>query len=429
MDKLFRKFFLLVITLQTIVGIISGLFIVSFTDFKEIPINIYVDDLLLGGMHLDDLPTKLDDYFKGKIKNQVLSLEVDKKLYKIAFSDFDVSLDTKNTIENVKSKLPASSISLLLDRSSEKVVIKPVLNINEGKLCNKLESILKVYESEPTIEHFEIKEGILQFIKQTPGIKVYYELLTKELKERLVLFSQDFYTIDPKSTPVFYEVKAEGHKENFNTIVSKASITIDEDMLNRIQIYSELINGQVFKKGEEINFRELIDISKITQDVELDLVSRIATSLYQTALPVEDINILNRKPSKYKVSYSQAGLEAVIDDEKSNLVLKNETERTILLLTEVMNDKLTCYIVSTGKLKSGVVTTQKKDEIPPPIITMINEKLSKGETRTLNEGHSGYTVSVIRTIDNKPHELYIDKYQPVSKIVESSGSTLEISSK
>jgi hypothetical protein len=100
-----------------------------------------------------------------------------------------------------------------------------------------------------------------------------------------------------------------------------------------------------------------------------------------------------------------------------------------MLLCEIKDKSLCCYVVSPGNIPGGVLIAHKKDVVEPPVIYSVSSELNKGETRVVSEGQEGFTIQVERIIGNDRETLYTDRYDPVSRLVEVGDSPLQKSPK
>ena len=151
-------------------------------------------------------------------------------------------------------------------------------------------------------------------------------------------------------------------------------------------------------------------------------MNRIASGIYQSALAIEGIEVLERKPSPYPVSFTETGLEAVIENDGDNLVMLNKTSSPLMLITEYDGNSAAFYMVSDKQLRSGILIVQREEEVPPPIITSVNEKLPPNKKIVVSEGIPGFTASVSLIIENDRIELYRNKYAPVNMVIETGKS-------
>ncbi len=419
---------ILLIIVQTISGTGAGLLLLSASKTGPEIINTNVGDISLDGLSPAEAEGIVSDYYKEQIKNGILTIEIDGTPFTISYSDIDVKVDIQKTIGALNNNIPKNSLEKLLSDSGEATELIPVFTYNSGKLLKKCEELFSHYEKESIAESYKVVDGVLVKTSGIPGIKVDYSYLEQKLKG--MLFTENAsLQLYSDSQEVFVKIAQDENSEPYTTIISIGSVSIDSKLIEMVGNYTSGLQGVIVDNGRELSLRSVLDFSKFTGDVEKDLLNRIATALYQAALPVVGINFTNRIPAKMPVSYSQPGLEAVIESEGSDLVMKNDTGKPLMVLIEVKEDLFKVYIASLDEIKTGTLSVEKKDEVPPTVITIVNRSLSPNETRVVSEGVPGYTVHVYRTIDGVVEELYQDKYQPISKTVESGEKPTTPSSK
>jgi len=432
MMKGFKRFsWLLVLMLQVFLGVGAGFIALSFMRVETVAESTTLGTVPVGGMNMDDARKSLETYLQEKIKNGVLTLEVDQSTHRIPYTELDVSVDMDKTLENLQAVQASNSLDELLNGMGKDINLTPVIKLNSGKLLAQCEAIFKPLEREPVAEYYKIEGDVLRYIPQVPGLTVDYQRLEEELKQVIATLGDAPYRVNTQEPGTVF-VSTPGPKrydELFSVLISKSNMPIDSSLEGRANEALQALYGRVIKKGEEMNLAQLIDFNTFSSDVEKDLLNRMATALYQSGLSIEGIEVVNRKQANHPVPYSEPGLEAIIEGVGANLVLKNNTERSLMLLTQVSQGELSVYWVSTGELRSGILIAQKRDEVPPSVITTVNKDLAKGETRVISEGSPGYTVYVSRIIDDERVELYVDKYHPISKMVETGDGAVRSSSK
>jgi hypothetical protein len=289
--------------------------------------------------------------------------------------------------------------------------------------------LLSHYKTEPVGEFYKIENGSLTLVPGIPGLSIDYKKLEQELRA-LIFASDGPFRININDSPVVIKKLAEPvYKEPFNTLVSNSNIEFDSDLNEKVINAKNSFDCIIVENNHELRLDTILDFSLFSGDMEEDLLNRLATALYQAALPIDGIKVLNRKPAQKAVSYAEPGLEAVIEGEGANLVLKNETGKPLMLLSDITLDKFYIYVASTGDIATGTITVEKKDIVPPPVITVVNTSLSPKVTRVVSEGIPGYTAYVTRTINGKTEEISRDKYQPVSRTVETGAKPVSSSSK
>jgi hypothetical protein len=217
--------------------------------------------------------------------------------------------------------------------------------------------------------------------------------------------------------------------EVYRFVVSSSRIRLGETDRNTEEEILEGLNGSIIPPGEMVQLSKMLDLSGLALEGRQDLVNRAATAVYQAFLPIKGITPINRRPSEIVLPYSEPGLETVICGENGDLVLENATGQSLMLLCEIKDKSLCCYVVSPGNIPGGVLIAHKKDVVEPPVIYSVSSELNKGETRVVSEGQEGFTIQVERIIGNDRETLYTDRYDPVSRLVEVGDSPLQKSPK
>ncbi|MGI6123772.1 MAG: peptidoglycan binding domain-containing protein [Acetivibrionales bacterium] len=407
----------LLIIFLTILGIGSGFSILSVSKIEPAMVNTKVGDVTLNGASLEYAREVISDFYISQIEKSELKIEINGVLFSIPYQDIDVNVDIDKTMESLEQQMPKNGFEKLFQSKTENE-LKPDFIYNSGKLIRRCEELLSHYKAEPVNEIYKIDNGSLVLVPGIPGLSVDYALLEQELKN-MIFSSAEPYRIDINNSSVIVKTLSEPlYKEPFIKIISKSNVEFDASLKDRVINCEDSIKNVIIENGQELRLDSILDFSQFTADMENDLLNRIATTLYQAALPIDGIKVLNRKPSQRAVSYAKPGLEAVIEGENANLVLKNETGRPLMLISEIAANKFNIYVVSTGEIKTGTLTVEKKDPVPPSVITVVNNLLPPNVTRVISEGVPGYTAYVIRTIDGNAEQISRDKYLPYSRTIE-----------
>ncbi len=391
-------------------------------------VSFKAGEIELNGVTVEYAREVISDYYTEQINNGELKIEINGIPFSIPYQDIDVNVDIDKTIENIKNRMPENGFEKLFSGSIS-YDAAPVFTYNSGKLIRRCEELLSHYKTEPVGEFYKIENGSLTLVPGIPGLSIDYKKLEQELRA-LIFASDGPFRININDSPVVIKKLAEPvYKEPFNTLVSNSNIEFDSDLNEKVINAKNSFDCIIVENNHELRLDTILDFSLFSGDMEEDLLNRLATALYQAALPIDGIKVLNRKPAQKAVSYAEPGLEAVIEGEGANLVLKNETGKPLMLLSDITLDKFYIYVASTGDIATGTITVEKKDIVPPPVITVVNTSLSPKVTRVVSEGIPGYTAYVTRTINGKTEEISRDKYQPVSRTVETGAKPVSSSSK
>lgn len=423
-----KSIWALLIIIQIILGTGASLLLLSATKTDSGVVSFKAGEIELNGVTVEYAREVISDYYTEQINNGELKIEINGIPFSIPYQDIDVNVDIDKTIENIKNRMPENGFEKLFSGSIS-YDAAPVFTYNSGKLIRRCEELLSHYKTEPVGEFYKIENGSLTLVPGIPGLSIDYKKLEQELRA-LIFASDGPFRININDSPVVIKKLAEPvYKEPFNTLVSNSNIEFDSDLNEKVINAKNSFDCTIVENNHELRLDTILDFSLFSGDMEEDLLNRLATALYQAALPIDGIKVLNRKPAQKAVSYAEPGLEAVIEGEGANLVLKNETGKPLMLLSDITLDKFYIYVASTGDIATGTITVEKKDIVPPPVITVVNTSLSPKVTRVVSEGIPGYTAYVTRTINGKTEEISRDKYQPVSRTVETGAKPVSSSSK
>lgn len=423
-----KSIWALLIIIQIILGTGVSLLLLSATKTDSGVVSFKAGEIELNGVTVEYAREVISDYYTEQINNGELKIEINGIPFSIPYQDIDVNVDIDKTIENIKNRMPENGFEKLFSGSIS-YDAAPVFTYNSGKLIRRCEELLSHYKTEPVGEFYKIENGSLTLVPGIPGLSIDYKKLEQELRA-LIFASDGPFKININDSPVVIKKLAEPvYKEPFNALVSNSNIEFDSDLNEKVINAKNSFDCTIVENNHELRLDTILDFSLFSGDMEEDLLNRLATALYQAALPIDGIKVLNRKPAQKAVSYAEPGLEAVIEGEGANLVLKNETGKPLMLLSDITLDKFYIYVASTGDIATGTITVEKKDIVPPPVITVVNTSLSPKVTRVVSEGIPGYTAYVTRTINGKTEEISRDKYQPVSRTVETGAKPVSSSSK
>ena len=220
------------------------------------------------------------------------------------------------------------------------------------------------YEIEPVSESYKIEDGELKIYPSSPGLDIDYKLLVQELGNR-ILIRDEILKINTQNSPIFAKVfKDLIYDKTFDTIANKSTVEYDSSLREKLERILASFDNVLFESDHEIKLSSLVPFSQMDNDVERDLLNRLASTLYQATLPLDGIKVLNRKPAERPVPYARAGLEVVIEGEEADLVLKNETGSDLLILAELSDKEFKLYIISPGPVKTGTIEVEERDYVP-----------------------------------------------------------------
>lgn len=129
----------------------------------------------------------------------------------------------------------------------------------------------------------------------------------------------------------------------------------DSARLNNISITCKAINGTTINPGETFSFNKIVgqpSADKGYQEADVIINKKtekgygggncqVSTTIYNAALKVQGINIIERKPHQKKVPYIEEGKDATVSySSKIDLKFQNNTGKTLKIYASSDNDSV-----------------------------------------------------------------------------------------
>lgn len=431
MKKQTRKpAWMLLILIQAFMGTCVGLSALSGYEIQTLPDATYVSDIHIGGLNYQEARARLQEYNELLKSKGRIQIAVSQDHYVISYGQINACLDVDKTLDNIFREISGNALKSFIAGSRTQSAYEAAVLFNAGKLAAEAEKFFSQYNREPVPDSYRIENGNLVYSPGADGIRVDYQAVEKRLGAHLQSLSQEVLAIAPDDPEIFTAYAPEtGIGEAFRFIVSSSGIALGDTDHAEAEELLDGLSGQLVQPGECLQLSRMLDLENLALEGRQDLINRAATAVYQAFMPIKGITPVNRRPSGIPVPYSDPGLEAVIEGENGDLILENGTGQFLMLLCEIMDNKLHCYVVSPENIPSGVLVALKKNDVEPPEIYTVSADLKKGETRIVSEGREGFTVQVERIIGNDRETLYTDEYAPVSRVIETGESPLRKGSK
>ncbi len=155
---------------------------------------------------------------------------------------------------------------------------------------------------------------------------------------------------ESSTTPTETNTKDDNNKTTSETELSNFSTPLKSGVANRItniKLTSGKINEHILKNGETFSFNQIVGPCTseegykkaeiyVNNKIEYALGGgncQVSTTLYNAAIAVPGITIVERHPHKRSVDYIQSGKDATVSYNTLDLKFKNETGNSIKLYT------------------------------------------------------------------------------------------------
>lgn len=199
-------------------------------------------------------------------------------------------------------------------------------------------------------------EDLVNFVDAVPGNSVNVDRLYALVQQ--AIDNGDFENeIVVEGTPVPATKNLDAIKQNFTLIATasssfaKGSYSVPNRVFN-LQKAAGILNGYIIQPGEEFSCNTVfgprsdstgwkaagaIANGKSVQEVGGG-ICQVSSTLYNTIL-MADLEIVNRQPHSWPLSYLPAGQDATISTGGPDFVFKNDRETPVVLLANVDTDK------------------------------------------------------------------------------------------
>jgi vancomycin resistance protein YoaR len=440
--------YILITTIIVVLTISSILaFRVHTYSGKVLP-NVYVGNVDLGGLTVEEANLKLTE---STNKDSKISFVMGDEVLK----EFSIP---SNTLTIDYDKLV--NISLGIGRNSNALnnvldVINTILNIrpqtisteyeyNTEELNTLINDLNSKYNVEPKDAVFEMSgDRVTNISKETYGKKVDTQKLVNDFKQSLkdLSVTNENKTVeisvnDVKPNKVLSEINDLGIDDLIGEGQSNYSGSMETRVYN-LKLAASKFNGVVIPKGGTISFGEIVgDISAESGYKEAYIISggrtvldagggvcQTSTTLFRAALNT-GLSIKERYAHAYRVGYyekdSLPGLDASIYLPYLDLKIDNNTNGAIVIMVEYEEHNNILRMKMYGKKddrKVELSTIKVYDEKSAPAPKYVNDyTLKKGIVKQIdwaaNGATSAFTYKV--TIDGKEaiNQEFVSVYQP-----------------
>ena len=426
----------IVVLIQSALAISAGIAVIYLTAGNTLPSGIVAGNADIGGLNRSDAAKKIDEYYGSFFREKNLEIVVDEKSkYNIAYADIDVSVDSSATLDYINNKWSVHYLPNLMKAyfGRNKVVIAPVIMLNEGKLRGKLIELSQKIVKEPVNASIYIENEAIVKKAETNGFTLNVgnavELIKKQMFENpgipVKFNSSGNYEIE--TVPAKIKLK---EINDIDSIIAEYSTDIiDPELVDSIRFSVDAVNGIILppeKNNKDdsavFSFVDWLKSKDAAFENDNEGFDQVASTLYAALLTAGiEKDAITRLPHKLAVEYIDAGLDAWISGNAGDLKFANTLSYKLAVFIEIKDNRLTVRLAGSildkkEKYTLKVDITQKFD---PPVVNMENNNLKPGEKIMLSPGKEGMTVNLFRNQEL----ISTDKYDAVRAIVQIGPGT------
>lgn len=294
------------------------------------------------------------------------------------------------------------------------IQIAPDFKVSNGKINNYVLYIARIININPRNATYLVKENKITFLPERVGQKVIIPENVGRI-EKALLSEGDReipLAVTEKNPPVtrntYESMGIKGVVASFTTSFQ----TSQPSRKHNIKVASRAFNNIIIKPNDNLSFNKIIKekkvsrlykVAKVIKNNKFVLgdgggVCQVSTTLYNTVLKA-NLKIIERAHHSMPVAYVPLGQDATVSEGSVDLIFKNNTNKSILLLTDVNNARLTFYLIGDPSVNEGVVKINsdliKKDK--QATIKLVDRSIPRGVVKTEN-GSPFYEVKVYREV-------------------------------
>jgi len=391
-------------------------------------------DFTCGALQLGDLQP---DLAVGRILSEpalagmpaTVRLLLDGETFDIPAVAIGLRIEDEALMKLLRDNVPQSAWTRMMNSYSapDSEDGKPIplpLALDDAALKSVLKTIASEWDRVPVDAAARLDGDSFLIEPEVTGRNLEIDVMAAFLSEQMAagtVLQDGVLTIDPGLFPPSWSKRNVPHATAaiLETMVQvgTAEIPMAHGFGKDAAVAAETMGNHLLDPGSELDMLTWLEPANRDFSSE-DSPSRAASAVHAAVLAVPGVSVLERHPAPYATDYAPPGQEAVIGGETGNLVIRNDLDTPLLLLTSENGETLR---VSVFKEPSGVSATVFSDVFEttePPTIFSMTRDLPPGETRVIAQGSAGLKVHVYRLDGTLKHLLHSDDYPPQNRILE-----------
>lgn len=351
---------------------------------------------------------------------------------------FPLLINTKASAENKNTSTTIAGIPISADKASS-IQGEVAAAINEWKMQPLIvKGETAIIEIDPKHIEFAITNAVDAYIQavKTPWYKPWSKEIATDIPLDVTLSDEVEEIL--KSAPLFIvdeTMQAIVVHSSFlkKTEVHAKEISISKDSLPRTSFeiqeirrdhgpilspLAEALDASLVKPGETFSFLQFFDGHSLTDQ---EAVNFFASVLYSVVLQAE-VSILERHSQHTLPNFLEPGIEVDVSERlHRDFVFRNDSQTPMIFASKIDNEKLLIELYTLESDRTITYVVHKK-EVKPRTIYRLSSSVRRGTEKLLQEGESGYQVTVTKKIVDQTgteleEHISRDFYPPKHKIV------------
>ena len=423
------------------------------TEVVDVPViyeGIWVDDIHLGGMSIEEAKSVLAERTRESLEEIKFELIHNDKRWTITYKDIGAYIDWDKKIDQAYQIAREGELEERYNRIKEieanGVRLKTSLFYNMNLVRNTLESIAREISYDPVdadIKFFPNRENKFEITEEKSGLTLDVDSLFNELAEKMK--NREYGELALSPDEVLPKVtKAQLQKATHRIAVFSTSVaTSTADRKHNVRLALSKINGYRLDPGEVFSFNEtvgprtaktgfrsapVIMPDKSLQDDYGGGVCQSSSTVYNAALRA-DLEIVERYHHSFPIAYVPIGLDATVSYGGADLKFRNNKDLPIFIRTYSVGDNVYVEIYGEKFPNNGEISCSStvKSVVPAPAPKRILDKNGKyvrepGGQYEYVKSRNGYRVTSYKTYYENGKKIWTkvianDYYRPIQGII------------
>jgi vancomycin resistance protein YoaR len=389
-------------------------------DADTIYANVYIHEVLVGGMNREEANAALTERFLERLLAQTVSYAVESEVKaEFTFADFGARFDFSPLVELALEYSHSPSFSqraTRIFRSTYEITDSPIFIFSAERLDEIIQNLSNELDTPVQNAALQEKDGKVSLTKEATGQGIDTVLAAEATQEILQglqggTVELKIITIEPQYTTANFDFvpKLLGTFETpcacSNDEARCRNITRAAGRIHNVVVYP----GQVFSAGELIGAHlpnsgyetaTVIVRGKQVEDIGGG-VCQVVTTLYNAVLRSE-LEIVQRHNHSARVSYVDVGLDATVAGDYYDLKFKNNTDYAVLITAAVERDMLRVRIYGNDTRdpsRTGRFEVRQVELLTPePYREVVDPAIPLGQRMVTLESQMGYHVELFKIV-------------------------------
>lgn len=349
-QRIWPAFLVIAIMLVLIVAYVAGMYMMNKPDPNKFCEGIYVEDINISGMTMEEAQAAVDAYVSG-LSSRAVEVDVNGTTVSTTLAALEYQAVATDVLVQAmqigKDGNIFSNYATIKDLESNKKVYNLEFTFSEKRLKSFIKKECNALCQNAKDSKIKMKNGTLVYTEAREGVAIDMDTTVANVKEAIttqtlaqVIHAEAVVVVEEPTVTKELASRCKDKIGTFSTTFSASNINRSQNVTNA----ARLINGTVVYPGETFSVHDTI--SPLTEEngyaeagsysngqVVDSLgggVCQVSTTLYNAVLRAE-LEIVERSPHSMVVSYVKPAMDAAIAGDYKDFKFRNDTNVPIYI--------------------------------------------------------------------------------------------------